>query len=411
MKLAWQLARRFRQAKQQNRYISFISFSSTFGIGLGCFVLITLLSVMNGFERELTHRILAVIPHGELYSVSNEGINNWPAVMNELERDDRLVSVEPYTKITGMLQHKGALKPVELTGMAVASVDYAQWRQQVTPQAWERFRQDHNNVLLGQGLIEKFGLEVGDNLGVLVPVNTEDMAFKAPQRVKLTLAGSLSIGGELDNYLGLMHLGTASQAANIESGAQGLRFRLHDPYQAKTVMRDIGYRFPQAVYMSDWTRTQGHLYNDIQLVRTVVYIVLTLVIAVACFNIVSTLVMAVREKRAAIAILKTMGAQDSLIRQAFILQGLTNGIIGIVAGTVLAVITAPNLASIVKTIEGVFNTEILSGDIYFINFLPSQLQVMDVVLTVVVAVVLVVLATLYPASRAVKVAPASALNG
>lgn len=411
MKLAWQLARRFRQAKQQNRYISFISFSSTFGIGLGCFVLITLLSVMNGFERELTHRILAVIPHGELYSVSNEGIKNWPTVMNELERDDRLVSVEPYTKIIGMLQHKGALKPVELTGMAVASVDYAQWRQQVTPQAWERFRQDHNNVLLGQGLIEKFGLEVGDNLGVLVPVNTEDMAFKAPQRVKLTLAGSLSIGGELDNYLGLMHLGTASKAANIESGAQGLRFRLHDPYQAKTVMRDIGYRFPQAVYMSDWTRTQGHLYNDIQLVRTVVYIVLTLVIAVACFNIVSTLVMAVREKRAAIAILKTMGAQDSLIRQAFILQGLTNGIIGIVAGTMLAVITAPNLASIVKTIEGVFNTEILSGDIYFINFLPSQLQVMDVVLTVVVAVVLVVLATLYPASRAVKVAPASALNG
>ncbi|QPG04482.1 lipoprotein-releasing ABC transporter permease subunit [Salinimonas marina] len=411
MKLAWQLARRFRQAKQQNRYISFISFSSTFGIGLGCFVLITLLSVMNGFERELTHRILAVIPHGELYSVSNEGINNWPAVMTELERDERLVSVEPYTKITGMLQHKGALKPVELTGLAVASVDYSQWRQQVTPQAWERFRQSHNTVLLGQGLIEKFGLEVGDNLGVLVPVTSDDMVFKAPQRIKLTLAGSLSIGGELDNYLGLMHLGKASQAANIDSGAQGLRFRLHDPYQAKTVMRDIGYRFPQAVYMSDWTRTQGHLYNDIQLVRTVVYIVLTLVIAVACFNIVSTLVMAVREKRAAIAILKTMGAQDSLIRQAFILQGLTNGIIGIVAGTVLAVITAPNLASIVKTIEGVFNTEILSGDIYFINFLPSQLQVMDVVLTVVVAVILVVLATLYPASQAVKVAPASALNG
>lgn len=411
MRLAWQLARRFRQAKQKNRYISFISFSSTFGIGLGCFVLITLLSVMNGFERELTQRILTVIPHGELYSTSSEGIDNWPSIINQLQQNEQLESVEPYTKITGMLQHKGALKPVELTGLAVSSVDYSHWQQQITSGDWHRFRQSHDSVLLGQGLIEKFGLKIGDNIAVLVPVTTENMAFKAPELVKLTLAGSLTIGGELDNYLGLMHLSKASKAAAIKSGAQGLRFRLHDPYQAKTIMREIGYNFSQAVYMSDWTRTQGYLYNDIKLVRTMVYIVLTLVIAVACFNIVSTLVMSVREKRAAIAILKTMGAHDGLIRQAFILQGLMNGIIGIVVGTLLAVIIAPNLAAIVKAIEALFNTEILSGDIYFINFLPSHLQFTDVVLTVGVALFLVVLSTLYPASKAVKVAPASALNG
>ncbi len=411
MKLAWQLARRFRQAKQKNRYISFISFSSTFGIGLGCFVLITLLSVMNGFERELTQRILAVIPHGELYSISNEGIEKWPQVVKTLQSDTRIASVEPYTKITGMLQHKAALKPVELTGLDVSSASHDNWLEQVTPAAWQRFVKQPDGVLLGQGLVNKLQLKTGDTLSVLVPVTTDDLAFKAPKMVKLTLVGVLSIGGELDNYLGMMHLGLASQAANITSGAQGVRVMLNDPFAAKSVMREIGFDFPQAVYMSDWTRTQGHLYNDIQLVRTVVYIVLTLVIAVACFNIVSTLVMSVREKRAAIAILKTMGAQDTLIRQAFMLQGLTNGIIGIAAGTLMAVLVAPNLSIIVKAIENLFNTEILSGDIYFIDFLPSQLETMDVVVTVVVAIILVVLATLYPASRAVKVAPASALNG
>ncbi len=411
MSLVWLLAKRFRQAKQKNRYISFISFSSTFGIGLGCFVLIVLLSIMNGFERELTHRILAVLPHGELYSVSNEGIHDWQTVATRFEKDPRVDSVAPYTKITGMLQQGSELKPVELTGIHTEYAKNAAWLKQVKPAAWERFKASSNTVLLGQGILEKLSLQPGDKVGVLVPVSTQDLTFKAPKLIKLTVAGALAIGGEMDNHLGIMHLATASTHADIISGAQGLRFTLNDPFSARDTMRDIGYSFPQPVYMSDWTRTQGHLYNDIQLVRVVVYIVLTLVIAVACFNIVSTLVMSVREKRAAIAILKTMGATDSLIRRTFMVQGLINGLTGIVIGTVLGVFTAPNLAALVKGVETLLGTEILSGDIYFINFLPSQLQIMDVLVTVVVAVVLVILATLYPASTAAKVAPASALNG
>lgn len=411
MRLAWQLARRFRQARQTNRYISFISFSSTFGIGLGCFVLITLLSVMNGFERELTQRILAIIPHGELYSISNEGIQDWQQIAGELAEDSRVSDVAPYTKITGMVQHKGQLRPVELTGIQATDGGQASWSQQVSQAHWQQFTQSPNSVLLGKGLMDKLALSPGDKISVLVPAASGDLTFKAPSLVRLSIAGALDIGGEMDNYLGLMHLQKASEEAGIVSGAQGLRFVLNDPFAARNIMRDIGYSFLQAVYMSDWTRTQGHLYTDIQLVRVVVYIVLTLVIAVACFNIVSTLVMAVREKRAAIAILKTMGATDQLIRRTFMLQGMVNGVIGITVGTVLAILIAPNLATLVKGAEAVLGTEILSGDIYFIDFLPSQLQWLDVVVTVVVALLLVVLATLYPASRAAKVAPASALNG
>lgn len=411
MSLTWLLAKRFRQAKQKNRYISFISFSSTFGIGLGCFVLIVLLSVMNGFERELTDRILAVLPHGELYSVSDEGIHDWQSVAIRFEEDPRVNAVSPYTKITGMLQQGSDLKPVELTGINIEYAKDAAWLQQVESQDWQRFKAAQNTVLLGQGILEKLSLQPGDTVSVLVPVSTRDLTFKAPKLIKLTVAGAITIGGEMDNHLGMMHLSAASQHAGIKSGAQGLRFTLNDPFSARETMRDIGYSFPQPVYMSDWTRTQGHLYNDIQLVRVVVYIVLTLVIAVACFNIVSTLVMSVREKRAAIAILKTMGATDSLIRRTFMVQGLINGLTGIVVGTALGVLTAPNLAAVVKGVETLLGTEILSGDIYFINFLPSQLQLIDVIVTVVVALILVVLATLYPASTAAKVAPASALNG
>lgn len=411
MNLAWQLARRFRQARQKNGYISFISFSSTFGVGLGCFVLITLLSVMNGFERELINRVLAVIPHGELYSVDSQGIRDWPTAIDSIEQDPRVAAVEPYTKITGMIQQKEHLKPVELTGLNTKQASHDQWLQQVSQADWQRFTGDEKSVLLGKGLIKKLALEIGDKITVLVPTASSDLTFKAPRLMKLTLVGSLSIGGELDNHLGMMHLELASEYAGIESGAQGLRLTFHDPYQAASIIREIGYLFPQSVYMSSWTRTQGHLYSDIQLVRTVVYIVLVLVIAVACFNIVSTLVMSVREKRPAIAILKTMGASDALIGRTFIYQGLVNGTIGIVCGTLLAILIAPNLSGIVSSIESILNVEILSGDIYFIDFLPSQLSWTEVITTVAVAFVLVIISTLYPARKAAKVAPASALNG
>ena len=406
---ALELARQFRKARSQQRFISFISMSSTVGIALGCFVLILLLSVMNGFEKELTNRILSVIPHGELYSVDKTGIENLDAQRYRLEQDERITRVTPYTKLTGMLQYKGELKAIELTGV-IAADNQQHFSDRVTQSQWLSFQDDDKGVLIGQGIAEKLGVEPGDAVQVLVPVATSDLTFKAPKTITLTVSGFLSIGGELDNLVGLMHLDTASNAAEITSKAQGMQFTFDDAYSANAIMREIGYSYPQAVYMSDWTRTQGHLYNDIQLVRAVVYIALVLVIAVACFNIVSSLVMAVREKQAAIAILKTMGATDSLIRNVFILQGAINGVVGITAGVLLALLIAPNLSAIVLFLENAFGIEVLSGDIYFIDFLPSELHWGDVGITIAVALSLCVLATLYPAQKAVKISPSSALH-
>ena len=407
--LAFELAKRFRKTRSEQRFISFISMSSTIGIGLGCFVLIVLLSVMNGFEKELTSRILSVVPHGELYSKSETGIENLDAQLYRLSQDSRIESVTPYTGLTGMLQSKGELKAISVTGIPVDQVD-DKYAQRVTQQDWERFTAEDNGLVVGKGIMTSMGLAIGDTVQILIPQTTQDLTFKAPRSITLTIAGMLSVGGELDNQLGLMHLKTASESIGIASKAQGIQFTLNDPFSAYDTMRDIGYSYPQAVYMSDWTRTQGHLYNDIQLVRAVVYIALTLVIAVACFNIVSSLVMAVRDKQAAIAILKTMGATDRLIRRAFVLQGVINGFIGITVGVALALLVAPNLSNIVRFIETALGVEILSGDIYFIDFLPSSLHWQDVVVTIVVAMFLSVGATLYPAQKAAKVSPSSALH-
>lgn len=407
--LAFELAQKFRKTRSQQRFISFISMSSTIGIGLGCFVLIVLLSVMNGFEKELTSRILSVVPHGEIYSKSESGIENLEAQLYRFSQDSRLDSVTPYTGLTGMLQSKGELKAISVTGIPVDSVK-EKYAERVTKNDWARFSAQENGLIVGKGILASMDLAIGDTVQILIPQTTQDLTFKAPRSITLKIAGVLSVGGELDNQLGLMHLETASQAIGITSKAQGIQFTLKDPFSAYDTMRDIGYSYPQAVYMSDWTRTQGHLYSDIQLVRAVVYIALTLVIAVACFNIVSSLVMAVRDKQASIAILKTMGATDTLIRNTFVLQGVINGVVGVTVGVALAVIVAPNLSEIVRFIESGLGVEILSGDIYFIDFLPSSMHWQDVVVTMIVAMLLSVGATLYPAQKAANISPSSALH-
>jgi lipoprotein-releasing system permease protein len=407
--LAFELAQKFRKTRSQQRFISFISMSSTIGIGLGCFVLIVLLSVMNGFENELTSRILSVVPHGEIYSKSESGIENLEAQLYRFSQDSRLDSVTPYTGLTGMLQSKGELKAISVTGIPVDSVK-EKYTERVTKNDWARFSTQENGLIVGKGILASMDLAIGDTVQILIPQTTQDLTFKAPRSITLKIAGVLSVGGELDNQLGLMHLETASQAIGITSKAQGIQFTLKDPFSAYDTMRDIGYSYPQAVYMSDWTRTQGHLYSDIQLVRAVVYIALTLVIAVACFNIVSSLVMAVRDKQASIAILKTMGATDTLIRNTFVLQGVINGVVGVTVGVALAVIVAPNLSEIVRFIESGLGVEILSGDIYFIDFLPSSMHWQDVVVTMIVAMLLSVGATLYPAQKAANISPSSALH-
>lgn len=409
MRLAYLLANKFRQRRHQTGYLSFMSTTSVVGIALGCFVLITLLSVMNGFERELTQRMLAVIPHGELFSVGNEGIDNWQALAEHIEQDQRVRSVLPFTQVTGLIQKRNDLRAMSITGVDVKEINKAFFNA-IPQQLVEAFQADEHAVILGEKIASELNLSSGDAITLLIPQSESIQQLKAPKRLKLRFVGSVSIGGEVDSLLGIMHLKTASDALNVVSGAKGLRISLRDPFIAPELVREYGYQLAQPVYMSDWTRTHGHIFQDIQLVRLVVYIVLTLVIAVACFNVVSTLVMAVKAKQSAIAILISMGATPRLIRQTFMLQGLFNGLVGTGIGVSIALLIAPNLTRIVNWIETTLQVKVLSSDVYFVSFLPTELHISDVLITVVIGLVLSVLAAWYPAARAARVNPAEVLS-
>ncbi len=411
MNLSIQLAWRFRQTKQNSGFISFISGSSTLGIALGCLVLILLLSVMNGFERELKERLLAYIPHGELFAYDGKGIVDWHMHVNQFKKDPEVVSVEPYVKAAGLLQKGTSMKAIgELVGIDPGFSQSNPLVAQLKPEHWQNFLANEHSVLLGAGILRDLKLSIGDKVQLLLPQVSDDLSFAPPKTLWLTVAGQIQLGGELDGQLGFMHLPLAAETMGVTTGASGIRFYFNDPFAAPEKMRAIGYAFEQYVYMSDWTRTQGHLYQDIQLVRAVVYLVLSLVIAVACFNIVSSLVMSVSEKQGEIAMLKTMGARDSLIVRVFMLQGALNGLIGTSLGVVLGVVLAQNLTPIAKWIESISGHAFLSGDIYFINFLPSQLNPTEVVITAMIALSLSFLATIYPAYKATQIEPARALG-
>ncbi len=387
-----------------------MSFSSIAGIGLGSFVLIMLLSVMNGFEKELKSTLLSVIPHGEIFSVSNEGIENWQELKSRIESDSKVSFATPYTQITGLLQNKAELKPVSLSGLEYDENVTNMLSIAVDDSAFSLLKERPFGIILGQSIAQQIDVGINDTVEFLIPQSNQGNRFSAPKKVQFEVVGFLHMGGEVDAKLGLINLKTASDLLGIQSGAQGIRLSLIDPFEASQVVRKYGYELAQPVYMSDWTRTHGHIFQDIQLVRMVVYVVLTLVIAVACFNVVSTLVMGVRAKQASIAILVSMGATDSFIRRIFLYQGLTNGLIGTFIGVAAALLIVPNVSTIVAWIESLLNMKLLSSDVYFIDFLPTSLEWLDVVFTVIISLIMSTIAAYYPARRAARIKPASVLS-
>jgi lipoprotein-releasing system permease protein len=410
IQLCWQIANKFRQQHQsKSGYLSFMSVSAISGIALGCFVLIMLLSVMNGFEKELRDKLLSVIPHGEIFAVSADGLRDWQDLKNQLENDVNVKFVTPYTQVAGLIQHKETLKPVALSGLAIGPNEITMFSSAVRSEDLNELKTNPSGMILGKHIADELRVQRGDTIDFLIPPHTEDNKFSAAKKVQFTVLGILQLGGEIDGKLGLISLSKASELMAVKSGVQGLRVTMHDPFKANSVVRQYGYYFDQAVYMSDWTRTHGHIFQDIQLVRVVVYIVLTLVIAVACFNVVSSLVMGVKAKQASIAILLSMGATPSLVQTVFLIQGLLNGVFGTAYGVIAALIVVPNLSLIVGNIESLFGTKLLSTEVYFIDFLPSAMHLSDVVFTIVISLFLSLIAAFYPARRAARIQPAQVL--
>ncbi|MCP3427337.1 FtsX-like permease family protein [Opacimonas viscosa] len=415
--LAWRLAKEFRKQQQDSRFTSFITKASIWGISLGCAALIILLSVMNGFSEALEDKVLSSIAHGELYSVDNSGIQNVVTQVEQLNNYPFVKQAIPVTQSPGMLQQGNSMHGIGLLGVRIDQHPLAQFTTAYTDIEPHRLADAPLPVFyMGKTLVKNFKLQPGQVIRLLLPSSASadnakpTMSFQAPTIFNGILGGEINVGGETDNFLVLADLASVSDVLEIASGAKGVQIYYYDAYQAPQLTYQIGYDFPQAVYMSDWTRTHGHLYQDIQLVKVVVYIVLILVIAVASFNIVSSLMMGVKNKQKNIAILKTMGAEESFIARVFVLQGMINGFYGVFWGCLSGIVISLSLPHLLNQWEAFTGTTVLDSEMYFISYLPTSLQFQDVLLTAAIALFLAFLATLYPAKKAANTVAAQHLH-
>ncbi|WP_019025977.1 lipoprotein-releasing ABC transporter permease subunit LolE [Colwellia piezophila] len=409
---------RYVRSRHGNGFSAFISASSIIGIALGVTVLIVVLSAMNGFERELSQKLLSIVPHVELVSV-NEPIRDWQKSIEKVVRNSEVEAAAPVINMTGMLQNGLKLKAVEVRGVdAVLEMQVSSIDQYIIAGKWQSLtttEQNKNTIIIGSGVAKKLSVEFGDKIQLLLPppegAGDVKQLFSSPISQQVEVVGIFKFGGTIDDTLAYIPLAQASDVMGYKPNeTQSIRLKVTDVFRAPKIARKVAYDFDHYVYIHNWTRTQGHLFNDIQLVRMVMFIVLVLVIGVASFNIVSTLIMAVNEKQGDIAILKTMGASSATIMLAFITQGLVNGVLGSLLGAVCGVYLALNLTAIISALEQLIGTTFLSGDVYFINYLPSVLHASDVYATVITALIMSLLATLYPAWRATKVEPAQVLG-
>ncbi|MGY5615648.1 lipoprotein-releasing ABC transporter permease subunit LolE [Vibrio cincinnatiensis] len=410
MFLSLLIGARFSRAKQRNKLVSFISLSSTIGIAVGVAVIIIGLSAMNGFERELQQRVLSVIPHGEFEGVRGP-INDWPDMVQQATRHPRVQAAAPYVKFTALAEKGTQLKAIEVRGIepererAISRLD-----QFVTADVWEHFIPGEQQVILGQGVAQQLQANMGDWITLMIPTQHNSQRVQAPKRVRVKIAGLLSLNGQIDHNLALLPLQDAQSYHQLGNKVTGVALKVSDVLNANHIVREVGNTLHEYVYIHSWQQKYGFLYRDIQLVRTIMYLVMVLVIGVASFNIVSTLMMAVKDRAADIAILRTMGASDGLIKRIFVWQGVFSGVLGSLAGSFAGVVIALNLPRLIKGLEALIGHSFLSGDIYFVDFLPSQLMVSDVFLVSGTAIVLSLLATWYPASRASRLHPASVLS-
>lgn len=407
--LSWQLAQRYRHTRSSSAFIRFIAASSTWGIGLGVAILILALSVMNGFEQALEQKLLNVIPHVELQAV-DKPIANWPAKLQQLSMQPGVVAAAPYIRTDGLLRAQGKVKAIAVRGIDLAYESNISQLDRFV-QSGALTEPTAQQVILGQGVAQELGVKVGDQVQLMLPELTEQGDLAGQKNVLLEVIAIVGIGGQLDYQQIWVQLDALNDWLKMPvATVQGFAFKIQDIFQAGNVARELGNQATDYVYMLDWFRTQGHLYQDIQMVRSILYLVLALVISVACFNIVATLVMAVREKEADIAIMLTMGTAPGVLVKAFVWLGWLNGIKGTLWGAVVGLLLAWQIENLFGLVSGLLGRSLLDPTIYFIDTLPSQIQWPDVVLTVTVALLLSLLATIYPARRAAKVEPAQVLG-
>jgi lipoprotein-releasing system permease protein len=402
---------RYTRAKRRNHFISFISLTSMLGIALGVAALIVVLSVMNGFQKEVRARILGVVAHVQITGADNR-LNDWQEVAREAAANPSVVAAAPFVNAQGMLMLGSSVRGVVVRGVVPElEQKVAEIGLRMVAGKLESLVPGEFAIVLGAELARALGARVGDRVTLIAPQGLVTPAGILPRLKQFSVEGVFEVGMfEYDSSLALINLADAQKLYGMGDAASGVRLKLRDLFESRQVTRDLITRLKGDVYISDWSRSHANYFRAVQIEKTMMFIILLLIVAVAAFNIVSTLVMAVTDKQPDIAILRTLGASPGGIMKIFVVQGALIGVIGTLIGVVGGIALALNIDVVVPFLERLLSVKFLSQEVYYITELPSDLQSGDVLAIGLVSLFLSLIATLYPSWRAARVNPAEALR-
>jgi lipoprotein-releasing system permease protein len=407
--LPFYIGLRYTWAKRRNTFISFVSLFAFIGMALGVFALIVVLSVMNGFDRELKDRILRVVPHG--FVEADKPLQDWPALVERVMTGHGVQGAAPYVAGHGLVTYDGSVHGVEIQGIdpqAERSVSVV--HQHMLVGDLEDLQAGEYQIVLGSLLARYLSVTIGDKVQITLPDVSVTPAGIFPRTKRFTVVGVFEVGAQLDQSLALVHIADAQKLLRRQGGVDGLRLRFNDIYKAPALLNDLQRDLGPQYKTRDWSETQGSLFQAIKMEKTVVGIMLGIIIAVAAFNIVTSLIMMITEKRADIAVLRTMGMSAGGVVGIFMVQGTVIGLVGILIGTSLGILVALNLATMVTAVEQTMGAQIFDPTVYFVTTMPSQLLWADVIWVCSGAALISFLVTCYPAWRASQIAPAEALR-
>jgi lipoprotein-releasing system permease protein len=404
---------RYTRAKRRNHFVSFISLTSMIGLALGVLVMIVVLSVMNGFDHEMRTKVLGMVPHATVESA--QPIDDWRSIAAPMQKHPQVLAVAPFVQMQGLLTYGDQVQKVLINGIDPAEEskvsiigDYFVDGQG----SLDELKAGEFGIVIGNIAAKKLGVSVGDKVTFVAPEITVTPAGMFPRLKRFTVKGIFHVGaGEIDGFVAMANVQDLARLHRWKpTQVQGLRLKFADLFQAPRVSWQLAARLSDDFYARDWTRTQGNLYQAIQMEKAMIGLLLLLIVAVAAFNIISTLVMVVTDKKSDIAILRTLGATPGQIMAIFMVQGTVIGVVGTLLGALLGCLVALNVSSWIAGLERLLGHKILDATVYFIDYIPSQLQLNDVLLVCSAALLLSFLATLYPAWRAARTQPAEALR-
>jgi lipoprotein-releasing system permease protein len=402
---------RYTRSRQRTRVISFISAVSIVCIALGMTALITVLSVMNGFQREIRTRILTVASHVQI-SAAGGKLADWERIASAAASHPQVVATSPYVVGQGLLVHGSAVHGVFVRGILPAQEErVAEIGKHMKFGSLEALKPGEFGIVLGRELAGALGAAVGDRVVMVAPQGQVTPAGIMPRMRQFTVVGIFQVDHfEFDSALALTHMEDAQKLFRFDSAVTGIRLRLNDLFQARTVARELARSLGPDIFAGDWTQQNATFFRAVEIEKRMMFLIVLLIIVVAAFNIVSSLMMAVKDKNADIAILRTLGASPGGITKIFLIQGTMIGLSGTLLGLVGGISLALNVETVVPFVENVLGFKFLAKDVYQISDLPSELRMADVTTTAVVSFLMTLLATIYPSWRAAKINPAEALR-